>query len=83
MGTGWPGGAGRPPGSLRAWRAGAGREAGSGRGGREQRTFVDCLLGGRQIEGAASPRVARDVQEVIEAVYRSAESGRAVRLPLD
>jgi predicted dehydrogenase len=74
---------GRPPEGLRAWRAGAGREAGSGRGGREQRTFVDCLLGGRQIEGAASPRVARDVQEVIEAVYRSAGSGRALRLPLD
>jgi predicted dehydrogenase len=43
---------------------------------------VDAVLQGRPIEGAASPRVARDTQEVIEAVYRSAENGRAVRLPL-
>jgi predicted dehydrogenase len=75
-------GGGRAPEHLRAWRAPSGRDAGAGRGGREQRYFVDCLLEGRPIEGAASPRVARDTQEVIEAVYRSAESGRAVRLPL-
>jgi predicted dehydrogenase len=67
---------------LKAWRAPAGRDGGAGRGGREQRYFVDCLLAGRPIEGASSPQVARDVQEVIEAVYRSAETGRAVQLPL-
>jgi predicted dehydrogenase len=43
---------------------------------------VDCALDRRPIEGASSPRVARSAQEVIEAVYRSAESGRVVRLPL-
>ncbi len=67
---------------LRGWRAPRGRDAGSGRGGREQRYFVDCLLARRPVEGAASPRVARDTQEVIEAVYRSAASGRAIQLPL-
>ncbi|MGH2352355.1 MAG: hypothetical protein ACRDI2_16000, partial [Chloroflexota bacterium] len=65
------------------WRAPGGRPAGSGSGGREQRYFVDCLLQQRPIEGAASPRVARDAQEVIEAVYRSAATGKAVWLPLD
>ncbi len=75
-------GSGRTPSGLRAWRAPSGRDAAAGRGGREQRYFVDCLLEHRQIEGAASPRVARDTQEVIEAVYRSAETGRAIQLPL-
>ena len=80
--------AGRGPGGghataeLKAWRAPSGRDGGAGRGGREQRYFVDCLREGRPIEGASSPQVARDVQEVIEAVYQSAESGRAVQLPL-
>jgi predicted dehydrogenase len=73
---------GRPQVGLRAWRAPAVAAAGAGRGGAEQRAFVDCVRRGRQVEGAASPRLARDVQEAIEAVYRSAESGRAVRLPL-
>jgi predicted dehydrogenase len=72
----------RTPANLRGWRTTGSRVAGAGRGGREQRYFVDCLLQQRPIEGAASPRVARDAQEVIEAVYRSAEQGRAVRLPL-
>jgi predicted dehydrogenase len=76
------GGGGRAAEGLAAWRAPSGRDGGSGRGGREQRYFVDCVLGGQPIEGASSPRVARDVQEVIEAVYRSASSGQAVRLPL-
>ncbi|HEU5316139.1 MAG TPA: Gfo/Idh/MocA family oxidoreductase [Chloroflexota bacterium] len=73
-------GGGRMPEGLQAWRA---PTAGpnTGRGGREQRYFVDCLLEGRPIEGASSPRVARDVQAVIDAVYRSAETGRAVQLP--
>lgn len=72
----------RAPPNLRGWRAPGGRIAGAGSGGLEQRYFVDCLLQGRPIEGAASPRVARDAQEVIEAVYLSAERGCAVKLPL-
>ncbi|MGH2460815.1 MAG: Gfo/Idh/MocA family protein [Chloroflexota bacterium] len=75
-------GHGRQPANLQAWRAPSGAAAGSGSAGAEQRYFVDCLLNGRPIEGAASPRVARDAQEVIEAAYRSAQSGRAVQLPL-
>ncbi len=74
---------GRASTDFKAWRAPSGRDGGSGRGGREQRYFVDCLLENRPIEGAASPHVARDVQEVIEAVYRSADTGRTVRLPLE
>lgn len=77
---GRPGG-GRAPADLQGWRAPSGRAGGYGRGGLEQRYFVDCLLNRRPIEGAASPRVARDAQAVIEAVYRSAASGRAVPLP--
>jgi predicted dehydrogenase len=73
----------RAPDNLAAWRAPSGRTGGAGRGGREQRYFVDCVLGQRPIEGGASPRVARDAQEVIEAVYRSAERGTAVKLPLE
>jgi predicted dehydrogenase len=76
-------GAFRQPEGLRGWRAPALPAGGAGRGGREQRAFVDAVLRRQPIEGAASPRVARDVQEVIEAVYRSAEFGRAVRLPLE
>lgn len=73
----------RAPANLKAWRAPSLPASGHGRGGREQRLFVDCALQRRPIDGAASPRVARDAQEVIEAVYRSAEQGRAVRLPLE
>ena len=72
---------GRAPANLRGWRA-PDRRVGYGPGGLEQRYFVDCVLNKRPIEGATSPKVARDVQEVIEAVYRSAQSGQAVRLPL-
>jgi predicted dehydrogenase len=71
------------PADLRGWRAPSLPPAGGGRGGREQRSFVDCVLNQRPIEGATSPRVARDAQEVIEAVYRSAALGQAVRLPLE
>jgi predicted dehydrogenase len=71
---------GRAPEGLRAWRAPS-AGANTGRGGREQRYFVDSVLRGTPIEGASSPRVARDVQAVIDAVYRSAETGRAVQLP--
>jgi predicted dehydrogenase len=69
----------RTSGNLRGWRAPGAAQG----GGLEQRTFVRAVLEGRPIEGATSPRVARDVQEVIEAVYLSAERGAAVRLPLE
>ena len=73
-----------PAGSAGQSPAGsAGQDARSGRGGREQRYFVDCLLHNHPVEGASSPQVARDVQEVIEAVYRSAETARTIRLPLE
>lgn len=75
-------GHGRQPANLQGWRAPAQGRGTSGSGGAEQRYFVDCLLNKRPVEGAASPKVARDVQEVIEAVYRSAETGQSVRLPL-
>ena len=49
---------------------------------REQRTFVDGVLNRRSIVGPSSPQIARDTQEVIEAVYRSAATGRSVQVPL-
>jgi predicted dehydrogenase len=70
-------GHGRMSENLRGFRAPT-----SDRRGSEQRYFVDCLLNQRPIEGPTSARVARDTQEVIEAVYRSAELGRAIQLPL-
>jgi len=75
-------GHGRVADKLKGWRAAGGTAGIGGSGGVEQRYFVDCLTSGRKIEGASSPCVARDVQEAIEAVYRSAESGQAVKLPL-
>jgi predicted dehydrogenase len=72
-------GHGRMPADLRAWRAPEISRSGYGS---EQRYFVDCVLNQRPVEGPTSPRVARNTQEVIEAVYRSAELGRAVQLPL-
>jgi predicted dehydrogenase len=73
---------GRATPSLRGWRAPQGQAPGSGSAGNEQRVFVEAVRAGKPIEGAASPRLARDVQEAIEAVYQSAATGRAVRLPL-
>jgi predicted dehydrogenase len=67
---------------LRGWRAPGGRAPGSGSGGAEQRAFVNHVLHGLPLEHGAQPRTARHVQEVIEAVYRSAATGRAVQLPL-
>ncbi len=50
--------------------------------GTEAECFVNYILEDRLFEGAVSVFAARATQEVIEAVYRSAESGRAVKLPL-
>src|SRR5439155_22291276 len=50
---------------LRGWRAPSAGTATAGRGGLEQRVFVERALESRPIEGAASPKTARDAQEVI------------------
>lgn len=68
-----------PKPSLRGWRRPAPRRASAGRGGDEQRYFVDALRGTRDIEGAASVDVALRTQEVIEAAYESARTGRSVQ----
>jgi predicted dehydrogenase len=75
-------GHGRVPEGLRGWRASDVPRSQTGSAGPEQRYFVDCVLAGEQVEGAASATTARAVQEAIEAVYRSAQSGQAVRLPM-
>lgn len=75
-------GHGRSSAALRGWHAPSVPAGRGGSGGVEQRSFVDCLLSGRPIESAATPRVACAVQEVIDAVYRSAETGRSVQLPV-
>jgi len=72
---------GRQPPNLLGWRAPSRATTGSGSAGAEQRHFVTSLLSGEPIVGAASPKLARHVQEVIDAVYQSAASGSAVRLP--
>ena len=69
-----------PKPAVRGWRRPAPRRAGAGRGGDEQRYFVDALLGRRSIEGAASVEVALRTQAVIEAAYESARTGRSVQL---
>ena len=71
---------GRQAANLRGWRAPSRGVAGSGSAGAEQRHFVNSLLRGEPIVGAASPKLARHVQEVIDAVYQSATTGSAVRL---
>jgi len=50
--------------------------------GTEAERFVNTVLEDRPFEGPVSASGARAVQEVIEAVYRSAETGDVVRLPL-
>ncbi len=67
---------------LKGWRLAPHKTTGDSRGAVEPRYFVDALLGKHRIEGPTSPRLARDVQEVIEAVYRSAKTGQAITLPL-
>jgi len=73
---------GRAPVGLRAWRAPDVPRSSTGSAGVEQRRFVDCVLAGQQVDGPASAATARRVQEAIDAVYKSAASGVAVKLPL-
>jgi predicted dehydrogenase len=69
---------GSMPSGLRGWRRQAPRRGSAGRGGDEQRYFVDHVLRGDPIDGAAGIDVALHTQAVIEAAYESARSGRAV-----
>ena len=88
MPAGWteeevsPGSAGGASPTLRRWRRPPSPHRDLCSGGAEQRFFVDLLRGGRPAEGAVGPATARAAQEAIEAFYRSAREGRAVRLPL-
>jgi len=50
--------------------------------GTEAECFVNYVLEGKPFEGAVSVSGARAAQEVIEAVYLSAETGKVVKLPL-
>jgi predicted dehydrogenase len=75
-------GHGRQPSGLAGWRAQSPPRGQTGSAGAEQRVFVEHALAGKPIQGPAGPRLARDVQAVIEAVYRSAESGQAEKVPL-
>jgi predicted dehydrogenase len=75
-------GHGRQLPGLAGWRAQSPPRGQTGSGGAEQRVFVEHVLASKPIEGPAGPRVARDVQAVIEAVYRSAESGKAEKVSL-
>jgi len=50
--------------------------------GTEAECFVNYVLEDKPFEGAVSISGARAAQEVIEAVYRSAETGKTVKLPL-
>lgn len=68
-------------GAVRTWRRDQPRPADAGWDGREQRRFLNQLARGGPLDGPAGPDVALHVQEVIEAVYASARTGRAVSVP--
>ena len=72
------------PADLQGWveiSGGRGRSPRPGVGS-EPEHFVNCLLEGKPLGGPVSPRGARATQEVIEAAYRSANTGQVVKLPL-
>ena len=54
----------------------------SGQGGAEQRYFTETILAGKKIEGAVTVEMGRATHEIIEAAYRSTETGRTIELPL-
>jgi predicted dehydrogenase len=68
----------RVNGDVGSWEYVPARSADAGWGGREQRDFLRHLISGRRVEGAAGPAVALHVQEVIDAAYTSARTGRSV-----
>jgi len=70
------------PVKTKGWRGPTWTYGSSWESGDEARTFIDAVLGRKPLPDATTPRLARDVQEVIEAAYLSANLGRAVKLPL-
>jgi predicted dehydrogenase len=42
--------------------------------------FVHCLLNNEPVRGMCSPEIGRDVQEIIEAAYRSMKEGKKIDL---
>lgn len=70
------------PANVRGWRGPTWSYGYSWESGAEARAFIDSVLQGKPLPSAASPRLARDVQEIIEACYRSAATGQVVKLPL-
>ena len=63
---------------LHGWRRETPPRGSAGRGGDEQSSFVERIRNGEPIEGAAGIDVALHTQEVIEAAYESARSGKTV-----
>lgn len=68
------------PASLRRWHKAAPPRGGAGRGGAEQRYFVDHVMNKEPVDGAAGIDVALHAQAVIQAFYESARSGCAVKV---
>jgi predicted dehydrogenase len=68
-------------GDVRTWRRDQPRPADAGWDGREQRQFLTALASGSTLDGPAGPVIALHVQEVVEAAYASAQTGRAVSVP--
>ncbi|MCC6443908.1 MAG: Gfo/Idh/MocA family oxidoreductase [Armatimonadetes bacterium] len=44
--------------------------------------LVSCLEAGKEVEGMCSARVSRDAQEILEAGLLSADTGKAVAIPV-
>jgi predicted dehydrogenase len=69
------------PADMQGWVQMPFRESGQ-RYGSEGQAFVNGIRQNKPFEGPISLRGARATQEVIEAAYRSAQTGQVVRLPL-
>ncbi|HEX4215123.1 MAG TPA: Gfo/Idh/MocA family oxidoreductase [Candidatus Dormibacteraeota bacterium] len=69
-----------PAQDVRGWRLPTPPRSEAGRGGTEQRAFVALLRDGVPLPDAAGLAVGLHTQRVIDAAYRSAESGRAARV---
>jgi predicted dehydrogenase len=67
-------------GEIRSWRRDQPRPPDAGWDGREQDAFLRHLDPVGPVEGPSGPAAALHVQEVVEAVYTSARTGRAIRV---
>jgi predicted dehydrogenase len=65
---------------IRSWRRHQPRPPDAGWDGREQGVFLRHLDSPGPVTGPSGPAAALHVQEVIEAVYTSARTGRAIRV---